>query len=71
MQWFTPRNDLAYPAKYVSKSADGYYGIELDSDEVRFRAYYIAALWAQPEFIGAGVTIAEAQAACERHRGLP
>lgn len=63
-RWFSPSNN----ADWVSKSADGYYGVKQGEADVAFAAYYIPALWAREEWIGGAVDIIHAQEICEQHR---
>lgn len=63
-QWFTPRNDR----EWLSQSSDGYYRVGFPAGPGwPFTAYHVAALWAKPEHIGNGDSIADAQQVCEQH----
>ena len=61
MDWVSAGKGSAY----VERSADGYYAIS--RGRRLYCAYFISALWAESEYLGAKASIAAAKDLCEQH----
>jgi hypothetical protein len=65
LQWFTPREP---GSPWVSKSADGYYGVGTPVMG-QYGVYHFEGAFAAPKQFDVAYTISDAQELCEKHQG--